>query len=128
MRVEYQPGVCNIGRFERRRRFALGVISLLIVIGIVAGVLSLGWPSESVVVTWPLMYAAAVGFIQYRVHFCGGFALLGVFNVGDGTRKVTDPRATEADRRRALRLHIWATIVSVIGLLITYGLVVIGLS
>lgn len=110
--MEYQPGICNIGRSERRRRFALGVTSLLMLISVVTVVLSVGWRPEIVVVTWPLIYVAAVAFIQYRAHFCAGLAVLGMFNVGDGTYKVTDPRAAEADRHRALRLHIWATIVT----------------
>ncbi|QAU14069.1 hypothetical protein EKH57_15945 [Halorubrum sp. BOL3-1] len=125
--MEYQPGVRNIGRSERRRRFALGVTSLLMATGVVAGVLSVGLAPEMVLFTLPFIYAATVAFIQYRERFCAVFALLGVFNVGDGTSKVTDPRAVEVDRRRALLLHIWASVVAVVVSVLMYGFVVITL-
>ena len=125
--MEYHPGVCNIGPSERRKRFALGVTSLLMATGVVAVILSVGWAPEMVLFTWPFIYGATVAFIQYRERFCAVFALLGVFNVGDGTSKVTDPQAMEVDRRRVLRLHIWASVASAVVSVLTYSLVAIAL-
>jgi len=122
--MEYHPGICNIGPSEQRKRLALGVISLLMATGVVAVVLSVGWEPVMLLFTWPLIYAATVAFIQYRERFCAVFALLGVFNVGGGTTKVTDPQAIEVDRRRVLRLHIWASVASGVVSVLMYGLVV----
>ncbi|GAB7092288.1 hypothetical protein JCM18237_25590 [Halorubrum luteum] len=125
--MEYQPGVCNIGPSEQRKRLALGVASLLAAVVIVAAVISIGLPAWTLLVTVFPLYGAALGFIQYRARFCVGFAGVGVFDVGDGTHEVTDPRALESDRQRAIRLNLQAVGVAVAGALLVYGGVVAAL-
>lgn len=119
--MEYQPGVCNIGPSEQRKRLALGVASLLAAVVVAAAVLSIGWPLWMLLFTVFPLYGAALGFMQYRARFCVGFAGIGVFDVGDGSHKVTDPRALETDRQRAIRLNLRAVGVAVAGTLLVYG-------
>jgi hypothetical protein len=46
--MEYQPGVCNIGPAQQRRRLLLGVISLLAAGLLVAAIVVLEWPQWAV--------------------------------------------------------------------------------
>jgi hypothetical protein len=116
--MEYQPGVCNIGPAQQRRRLLLGVISLLAAGLLVAAIVVLEWPQWALAfVVFPL-YGAAMGVLQYRERFCVGFAGIGVFDVGAGTTDVTDPQALAADRTRAVRLNAIALGIGVAGTLL----------
>lgn len=42
--VEYEPGVCNIGEAERRKRYAIGAVAWMATLGVVAGVLAIDAP------------------------------------------------------------------------------------
>ncbi len=125
--MEYEPGVCNIGPTQQRRRLLLGVGSLLAAVVLVAAVLALEWAQWLLVLAVFPLYGAALGFLQYRARFCVGFAGIGVFDTGDGTNEITDPAALEADRRRAVRLNAQAVAVGVIGTIVVYGIVLVTL-
>jgi hypothetical protein len=119
--MEYQPGVCNIGPAQQRRRLLLGIGSLALAVGLVAAVIAVDWPRWTLLTaTFPL-YGAAMGYFQYRERFCVGFAGLGVFDVGDGTNQVVDEAALAADRKRAVRLNAKSLAVGVFGAAVTYG-------
>jgi hypothetical protein len=103
--MEYQPGVCNIGPTQQRRRLLLGVGSLLLAGVYVAVTVALAWPDWSLALAVFPLYGAAMGGLQYRERFCIGFAGMGVFDVGDGTSEIADEEALAADRRKAVRLN-----------------------
>ncbi|RAW44438.1 hypothetical protein DQW50_14360 [Halorubrum sp. 48-1-W] len=125
--MEYQPGVCNIGPTQQRRRILLGVVSLLVAAALVAAILVVGWPRWTLVLaTFPL-YGAAMGYFQYRERFCVGFAGMGVFDVGDGTERVDDPEALAVDRKRAVRLNLKSLAVGALAAVAIYGVAVVGL-
>ena len=119
--MEYQPGVCNIGPTQRRRRLLLGVSSLVSTVVLVAVAVAAEWPRWTLAFTMFPLYGAAMGFLQYRERFCVGFAGVGVFDVGDGTRDVTDPQALAADRKRAVRLNAKALAAGAAGALAVYA-------
>ena len=119
--MEYQPGVCNIGPAQQRRRLLLGVGSFLLAVGHVAAVLAVGWPRWTLLIAMFPLYGAAMGYVQYRERFCVGFAGIGVFDVGDGTNRVDDEEALAADRKRAVRLNTKALAVGAAGALAVYG-------
>jgi hypothetical protein len=125
--MEYQPGVCNIGPAQQRRRLLLGVASLLVAIALVAAVVAVGWPRRALLLSVFPLYGAAMGFLQYRERFCVGFAGIGVFDVGDGTNQVLDEAALAADRKRAVRLNAKSVAVGVVGAIAIYGVAVLGL-
>jgi uncharacterized membrane protein len=95
----YQPGVCNIGPAERRQRRVLGYVGLAItVLALVAFVVF------SVPAPWRVLVAIPValsanGFLQSAMHFCVGFAMRGLYNMG--TSLGTEETVMEADMRRA---------------------------
>jgi hypothetical protein len=119
--MEYQPGVCNIGPAQQRRRLLLGGASLLFAIGLVAAVVAFGWPSWSLLAAMFPLYGAAMGYFQYRERFCVGFAGIGVFDVGDGTNQVLDEAALAADRKRAVRLNAKSLAVGLFGAIVVYA-------
>lgn len=119
--MEYQPGVCNIGPTQRRRRLLLGVGSLLLAAAYVAAAVALAWPDWALVLSVFPLYGAAMGFLQYRERFCVGFAGIGVFDVGDGTNRVVDEAALAADRKRAVRLNAKAIALGAAGTVLIYG-------
>ncbi len=47
------------------------------------------------------------GFIQARSHFCAGYGMAGLRNLGElgEAESVEDAEARAADRRKALRIH-----------------------
>ncbi|TKX80495.1 hypothetical protein [Halorubrum sp. SD626R] len=125
--MEYQPGVCNIGPAQQRRRLLLGIASLLLAVGLVAAVVAVGWPRWALLLSVFPLYGAVMGYLQYRERFCVGFAGIGVFDVGDGTNQVLDEAALAADRKRAVRLNAKSVAVGVVGAVVIYGVAVVGL-
>ncbi|OTE99806.1 hypothetical protein [Halorubrum sp. SD612] len=123
--MEYQPGVCNIGPTQQRRRLLLGVGSLVVAAAYVAAAISLGWPRWALIASVVPLYGAAMGALQYRERFCIGFAGIGVFDVGEGTNEIRNEEALAADRKKAVRLNAKAVGIGVAGAAIVYGAVVV---
>ena len=123
--MEYQPGVCNIGPTQQRRRLLLGVGSLVVAAAYVAAAISLGWPRWALIASVVPLYGAAMGALQYRERFCIGFAGIGVFDVGEGTNEIQNEAALAADRKKAVRLNAKAVGIGVAGAAIVYGAVVV---
>ena len=97
--TSYQPGVCNIGPAERRQRRQLGWTGLVfVVLGLVCFVAfdAPWWIRVLVAVPAAL---SANGFLQSAMHFCVGFAMRGLYNMGDSLG--TEETVYEADQRRA---------------------------
>ena len=106
----YQPGVCNIGPDEITRRRRSGHTGAIVAVGLFIVLVELGVPT-----LWRLLVAlpaamGAVGYLQARRHFCAGFAMQGVFNLGElGSQAIVlDPAAARRDRAAAIRLFLQA--------------------
>ncbi|SHH31434.1 hypothetical protein [Halobaculum gomorrense] len=122
--AEYEPGVCNIGAGEQRRRYALGAVSFAATLGLLFAIYAANLPKTLALATFLPLFGAAEGYYQGRYQFCAGYALLGVYNVADegGDRTpVTDPDARRADRRRALRIHAYAGGTALLGASLVHG-------
>src|SRR6476646_7828567 len=92
--VGYQPGVCNIGPLEIRRRRRAGHV------GLVAAVVLL-----AILVAIPAAMAAS-GYLQAWLKFCAGFGSRGIFNFGEvgQTHQVVDAEGRARDRARARQI------------------------
>lgn len=101
---QYQPGVCNIGDSEVKRRKQVARFGAAIFV-LVSGYLlaTNSDPSHSYLAFLPAMIAA-VGFVQSRKRFCFAFGLLGTFNFAELGKisKVASKAEISADRRQAL--------------------------
>jgi len=123
--MEYQPGVCNIGPTQQRRRLLLGVGSLALAAAHVAAVVALAWPQWSLALSVFPLYGAAMGGLQYRERFCIGFAGIGVFDMGEGTSEIRNEEALAADRKKAVKLNAKAAAISVVGTVVVFGAVTV---
>jgi hypothetical protein len=100
----YQPGVCNIGPQEIRRRQMAGVVGVAAAIALAALLLVLDAPPAArLLVALPLT-AGFNGFLQARLHFCATYGLRGIRNLGaiGDKERVEDVEARRADQRKAL--------------------------
>jgi hypothetical protein len=104
---EYEPGVCNIGQDERRKRRVTGLL------GFGGAVVYLGWmvatgrPDTFAVGVFPFLFAGVLGILQDRMRFCVGFAALARYDLsgsGGDTGRSTDAAAVRRDRLRALKI------------------------
>jgi hypothetical protein len=106
--LDYQPGVCNIGPDEirrRRRSGHVGVIGSVVWLGIL---IAIDAPAIArLTVAIPATIAAS-GYLQARLRFCAGFGARGVFNFGPlgSTDTVADADDRARDRARATRIGL----------------------
>jgi hypothetical protein len=122
--AEYQPGVCNIGEAEQRRRYALGALAALATLALVVGVVSFQLPTWYLLASVVPLLGVAEGFFQARFEFCAGFALAGVYDVsrGGGERhEVTDESDRRADRSRARQIHLYSVGAALAGTVLVYA-------
>ncbi|SFG00074.1 hypothetical protein SAMN04488063_1089 [Halopelagius inordinatus] len=125
---EYQPGECNIGEAEQRRRYALGLLASVATLVLITWVLTNDGPMGLLALASIPLFGAAEGFFQGRYEFCTGFASLGVYDVSDeghDRREVRAEADRKADKRRAWRIHAYSASVAVVGTVLLY--VVAGL-
>ena len=102
----YQPGVCNIGPAEVRRRQVGAVLGTVVTIVVAAAIFALDLPHPVRLLIGVPAAGAIVAWLQAVLRFCVGFARLGVFNFGEigPMERVADPAAHRADQRRAARM------------------------
>jgi hypothetical protein len=102
----YQPGVCNIGPAEIRRRQLAGITGVAAAVGLGALLLILDAPPASrLLVALPLA-AGFSGLLQARLKFCANYGWRGIRNLGaiGEVERVEASEARRADRRKALTI------------------------
>lgn len=115
--VEYQPGQCNIGPAERRKRRYAGYVGFLLGVVVVVAVRLLEVEPLWLLTSAAPFYGGFLGVLQSRSSFCAGFGLAGVYDVsesGDGRIDVADPKDRRADRKQALVLQLQAVVLAVL--------------
>jgi hypothetical protein len=108
--VDYQPGVCNIGPAEIRRRRWTGHVGLVATFVLLAVLLLIDAPPLTrLLVAIPAMLSAS-GYLQAWLKFCAGFAQIGVYNFGErgDTVKVVDSEAHRRDLAKGRRISLAA--------------------
>lgn len=124
--ADYEPGKCNIGRAERRKRRFVGRLGFALAALVVAAILFVrrlpdGWVLVAVV---PL-FVGFLGYLQARRSFCVGFAIGGRYDVseeGADRHRITDEEARQADLRRAVKLQAIALGAAFVVALAVYAL------
>ena len=117
----YAAGVCNIGPVEIGRRRLLGWFGAIITVAAGAILISFEFPD-----LWRLALVlpaslSASGFIQARARFCAGFGISGVSNMSVNLgrlTKVKDQESLAKDRKKAMVIMLWA---SLVGGMVTAG-------
>lgn len=104
----YQPGVCNIGPAEIRRRRMAGHVGAAAALVLLVALFAIGAPPWTrLAVILPVAISAS-GYLQARMKFCAGFAQRGIFNFGgsDDAVAVQDAEARRLDMRRAREITV----------------------
>jgi hypothetical protein len=103
----YQPGACNIGPHEIRRRRVTGLLGMGAAVAL--GIALVATDASSVLrlaVFFPLA-GGLVGWLQARRRFCVAYAYAGVANLGDDDTSrisVAGEETRRADRAASRRL------------------------
>ena len=114
--VSYQPGVCNIGPAEIRRRRIAGHSGAIATVLLFAVLAAAGVPHLLRLVVAIPAALSATGYIQARLHFCANYGSRGVFNFGDpgSIEAVADAEARAKDRRRSVRIGLASGAIGVV--------------
>ncbi|MFB6175084.1 MAG: hypothetical protein ABEJ87_03835 [Candidatus Nanohalobium sp.] len=108
---EYQPGVCNIGKAEKRKRYGLGLGSMAVFIALGATILAGLVSPIGLIFAFIAAMTGFEGILQGYLSFCAGFASQGIYDVsekGDERHDVEDDTARKQDRLKALQIHLYS--------------------
>lgn len=115
MTTTYVPGVCNIGPAERAQRKRLGWTGLVfVVIGLVCFTV-FGAPDWVRVLIAIPAGIAANGFLQSAMHFCVGFAMRGLYNMGSALgaeENVMDAEQRRADQKKGALIMLYSVLIA----------------
>jgi len=126
--TQYRPGVCNIGREERRKRRTAGALSFAVAAAYALFVIGTGRPAGLLFGSFPFLFGGFVGAVQHRTGFCAAFGALARYDLsgsGGGTGKVGDADAVKRDRVRALQVLAVAMAAAVVTTMVVYGIGVV---
>lgn len=107
----YQPGVCNIGGPERKRRRRAGHLGVATGFGLLLAVALLDQPYYYGLASTPFFIGGAVGYIQDRLRFCAYYGRAGEYNLAgldESPESVTDETARERDRGRSTQIYLYS--------------------
>ncbi|QSG10262.1 hypothetical protein [Halapricum desulfuricans] len=117
----YQPGACNIGAGEQRKRRLLGYASFAVAFAYIAAVLLAGYPETYVLGSFIFLYGGVLGVLQAQRQFCAGYAVAGRYGFDDAEGSVEDSDARSQDIRQALLLSAKALAAAVFLVSVIYG-------
>jgi uncharacterized membrane protein len=103
---KYQPGVCNIGKNERRKRYGIAVVGFAVTLLVVYLILSFDLPR-----------------LVLLLSFCAGFAAAGISDLsgsGGSRSKVTNQEFHRKDMQKARQIHIYSIVSSIIIVALIY--------
>ena len=121
----YQPGVCNIGKNEIRKRYALAAAGFVVSALAACLMLFYGLPRWALLITFRPLVMGFEGFFQGRQKFCAGFAAAGIYDFagsGGSRNKVADAESHKKDMGKAMQIHMYSIISSIIVVSIIYFL------
>ncbi len=103
----YVPGVCNIGPWEVRRRWAAGIVGLAAAALLLAVLVALRAPAAARALVLLPAWGGVFSVLQARRRFCGAYAIRRRSNFGAGpatVRRVDDGAAHTADLAALARM------------------------
>jgi len=110
----YQPGVCNIGPAEIRKRRMSGWVNLAIAVVFLVVAFWLGWSAPWRLLVALPVFISAQGFLQAAFHFCVGFASRGLYNFGalGSEETIEEAEFHRADLRKAALISFIAAAIA----------------
>jgi len=118
----YQPGVCNIGPAEIRRRRTSGYVGLGLAVVFLVIAFALGWAAPWRLLVALPVFLSAQGFLQAAFRFCVGFASRGLFNFGElgSEETIHDKEFRRKDQRKALLITVLAFAIAAVVSVLAY--------
>lgn len=110
---EYQPGTCNIGARERRRRRWLGITGFVLALGLAGVVVYAELDPILALGSFALFFPGFLGLLQDRTSFCAAYAVREQYDFsgsGGDRGAVRDKSAVPKDRVQAVKLVLSATL------------------
>jgi hypothetical protein len=106
MSSAYVPGSCNIGQGEIKRRQAVAVFGLILIVISSAVILATDQDKGARLSIFIPALIFSVGFVQSRKKFCLAYGLVGTFNFGKlgQISKVQSAEDKKADRKTAVSI------------------------
>lgn len=106
MSSAYVPGTCNIGQGEVKRRQAVAIFGLILIVISAAGILATDQDRGARLSIFIPALIFSIGFVQSRKKFCLAYGLAGTFNFGKlgQISKVQSPEDKIADRKTAVSI------------------------
>lgn len=114
--LKYIPGVCNIGIEERKIRRNIGVFGAVLTLIFLFFSLVLDLRSIYRIIIFLPAFMSALGFLQYKMHFCAEFGILGVYNFDKAFRKkisIMESEFLKQDRIKALKIIVYSLLVAI---------------
>lgn len=119
----YKPGVCNIGKNEIRKRYALGAAGLIFSAVLVYILVFLSMPKLYLLIAFIPLTLAFEGIYQGYFGFCVGFASKGIYDFegsDGGSGKVSDEESHKSDMKKANMINLYSICTSLLITIITY--------
>ena len=106
MSSAYVPGSCNIGQGEIKRRQAVAVFGLILIVISSAAILTTDQDKGARLSIFIPALIFSIGFVQSRKKFCLAYGLAGTFNFGKlgQISKVQSAEDKKADRKTAVSI------------------------
>jgi hypothetical protein len=106
MSSAYVPGTCNIGQGEVKRRQAVAIFGLILMVISAAGIFATDQDRGARLSIFIPALIFSIGFVQSRKKFCLAYGLAGTFNFGKlgQISKVQSPEDKKADRKTAVSI------------------------
>jgi len=123
--TEYQPGVCNIGADEQRKRQFAGAAGFLAAMTYVLAVVLADSPTNYLLATFVFLFGGFIGYFQARFRFCVAFAALARYDLsgsGGGTGTISEAEALRRDRRQAVKITLYAAGAATVVTVVVYGI------
>jgi hypothetical protein len=112
----YAPGACNISAQEGTLRLASGYVGIGLTVAAALAFFALGVPPLWRLTLFLPAVMAASGFLQASLKFCVNYGMRGVYNVANevGETSQVDQASKGADRRRALTILGWSSLIGAV--------------
>ncbi len=111
----YIPGVCNIGVKERQFRRNIGIVAGFISVAYLVVILALKLELVAKLLIFIPIFTAVISYLQFRMHFCAEFGILGKYNFSKNLGRALSVEETEAllkDRATALKIILYSFVLS----------------
>ncbi|QGA80410.1 hypothetical protein [Candidatus Nanohalobium constans] len=99
--TDYKPGTCNINETERKKRLIVGIVGFFNAALLSATMLIYPGFTPLYFTIFLLYLTGFVGYLQYRNHFCTGYALKKKFKTNKSEEEIENSESISKDRRKA---------------------------